>query len=188
METITEKAMQDADALKITLEITRTDGLFTVSMNDDESGLSMISGHDVDNLSVAEILRCLYDKSYGVENPRFDATQECGKENNMGLLNALLGKNKPQIKGRRLPRIRVIRRWDVQAVRQVCIDNDLYTCGSNEQYENLLSWIPHSEPTPYQLYAFAENICKHSEDQTITNIMYLLEKYAVITTFELYDE
>lgn len=83
--------------------------------------------------------------------------------------------------------ITVNRRWSTSRVREVCIENDLYTCGDNEEYEHMLSWVKRLYPNVENLHFIAENICKHSKGQTVTNIMYLLEKDAVVTTFEIGD-
>ena len=83
------------------------------------------------------------------------------------------------------PNIAVNRRWSGMSVRQTCIKHDLYTCGDNENYEHLLNWVERLYPNTENLYFIAEDIQKHSKDQTITNVMYLLEKDAVTTTFEI---
>ena len=72
-----EKSMLPGeDSLKITLEITGDDGLFDICMNGEEAGLACIGPDELDTLTVGEILRCLYDKAYGTENPRFDTSSE----------------------------------------------------------------------------------------------------------------
>lgn len=77
MKTIIERAMQDDKTLEIKLEIMRgEEGLYTVSINGDDAGLSMIPPQNVDDLTVEEILRFLYDKDYGAENPRFDTSHD----------------------------------------------------------------------------------------------------------------
>ena len=83
------------------------------------------------------------------------------------------------------PDIAVNRRWSGMSVRQTCIKHDLYTCGDNENYEHMLNWVERLYPNTENLYFIAEDIQKHSKDQTITNVMYLLEKDAVTTTFEI---
>ena len=45
--------------------------------------------------------------------------------------------------------------------------------------------IRDSQPTYENLYRLAKDICEHSEDQTITNVMFILEREAVTTTFEI---
>ena len=83
------------------------------------------------------------------------------------------------------PNIADNRRWSGMSVRQTCIKHDLYTCGDNEDYEHMLNWVERLYPNTENLYFIAEDIQKHSKDQTITNVMYLLEKDAVTTTFEI---
>ena len=83
------------------------------------------------------------------------------------------------------PNIAVNRRWSGMSVRQTCIKHDLYTCGDNEDYEHMLNLVERLYPNTENLYFIAEDIQKHSKDQTITNVMYLLEKDAVTTTFEI---
>ena len=83
------------------------------------------------------------------------------------------------------PNIAVNRRWSGMSVRQTCIKHDLYTCGDNENYEHMLNWVERLYPNTENLYFIAEDIQKHSKDQTITNVIYLLEKDAVTTTFEI---
>ena len=39
------------------------------------------------------------------------------------------------------PNITANRRWTRHTVRQTCIKHDLYTCGDNEDYEHMLSWV-----------------------------------------------
>ena len=83
------------------------------------------------------------------------------------------------------PNITVNRQWTRYTVRQTCIKHDLYTCGDNEEYDHMLSWVERLCPNTENLYFIAENIQKHSKDQTVTNVMFLLERDAVITTFEI---
>lgn len=83
------------------------------------------------------------------------------------------------------PNITVNRQWSRYTVRQTCIKHDLYTCGDNEEYDHMLSWVERLCPNTENLYFIAEDIQKHSKDQTVTNVMFLLEKDAVTTTFEV---
>lgn len=81
-----EKAMQKKD-IEIKLTISSVDGLYNVSINDDESGLAMIGAEDVDALTVGEILRYLYDfsteETEGDVSPRryvTPLTEGCGDD------------------------------------------------------------------------------------------------------------
>jgi len=83
------------------------------------------------------------------------------------------------------PNITAKRFWTAMRVCQACINNSLYTAGDCEEYEQMLDRVQSCEPTIENLYLIAEDIQQHSEDQTITNVMFLLERDAVITTFEI---
>ena len=83
------------------------------------------------------------------------------------------------------PNITQNRQWSVTSVRQVCIDNGLYTCGTCTDYDHMLDWVRRLYPNLENLYFIAEDIQKHSKGQTITNIMFLLENNAIRTTYEI---
>lgn len=83
------------------------------------------------------------------------------------------------------PNITINRTWTAGTVQQACINNDLYTAGDNEDYEHMLSWVRRLYPDTENLYFVAEDIVKHSKDQTVTNVMFILEQEAVTTTFEI---
>ena len=87
----------------------------------------------------------------------------------------------------KIPRIETFRHWTPDRVRQACIRNDLYTRGDNEEYSRMLSFVGVAAggPTTKNLYLVAKDICEHSKGQTISNIMFILESEAVITTFEI---
>lgn len=80
------------------------------------------------------------------------------------------------------------RMWYSDDVRRACIRNDLYTRGDNEAYSKMLEFIDKHEPTTKAMYLAAVDIAEHSKDQTITNVMFILESEAVITTFEINDD
>ena len=76
--------------------------------------------------------------------------------------------------------------WDMESVRDVCIKNDLYTCGDCEEYEEMLNRVANNpHPSDFGIYMIAQDIVTHSEYQTITNVMYLLANGAVRYTFEI---
>ena len=77
------------------------------------------------------------------------------------------------------------RRWSATSVRKACIANHLYTCGDNEAYAKMLDLADSHEPTTKTMYRVAKDIAEHSYEQTITNVMFILEKDAIITTFEI---
>ena len=85
------------------------------------------------------------------------------------------------------PNITVKRFWTPLSVRQACIKNDLYTGGDCKEYEHMLDLVDQfrDNPSIENLHVIAKDIQEHSNGQTITNVMYLLEKDAVMTTFEI---
>ena len=77
------------------------------------------------------------------------------------------------------------RLWFTWDVRKVCVDHELYTCGNNEDYERVFNMVRELDPTVENLYVVAKDISEHSRDASITSIMYMLEKEAVHTTFDI---
>lgn len=87
-----------------------------------------------------------------------------------------------------VPKIDAIRLWSPSKVREACVANMLYTRGDNEAYSRLLEWVGTVSPTLNNLYLAAEDICEHSTDNSISNVMYILEKEAVVTVYDIEDE
>ena len=85
------------------------------------------------------------------------------------------------------PNITANRFWTPHSVRQTCIIHDLYTRGGCREYEHMLGLVDQfrDNPSTENLYVIAKDIQEHSRNQTITNVMFLLEKDAVMTTFEI---
>ncbi len=86
------------------------------------------------------------------------------------------------------PEIKVKRMWSSESVRIACIRNDLYTCGDCKDYSQMLNSVDSMEPTVENLYLIAKDIKDHSDDQTIGNVMFILEKMAVTTIYEIEGE
>lgn len=81
--------------------------------------------------------------------------------------------------------IKARRFWSYDTVRSACIRNQLYESGTCEEYDKMLDMVKALEPTYENIYTVACDIKEHSDYQTITNIMFILEREAVITTFEV---
>ena len=81
------------------------------------------------------------------------------------------------------PTITRKRYWSFETVRQACIRNELYTRGDCEAYDKMLQFVERNEPTTKAMYLAAKDIAEHSKNQPITNVLYILEDEAVITTF-----
>ena len=82
--------------------------------------------------------------------------------------------------------------WRMADVRACCIKHEYYTCGDNEDYENMLDFVSKTIPTIENLYLVARDIALHSErddyslDDYIKLIMFDLSKEAVIRNY-LFD-
>ena len=90
------------------------------------------------------------------------------------------------------PRIRTERRWSASDVRDLCINNSLYTRGDCRAYEKMLNQVDKMEPTPKALYIIASDIIKHSNPDLCgdepSSIMFLLERDCVRTFFHVDGE
>lgn len=76
--------------------------------------------------------------------------------------------------------------WSYETVRKCCITNNLYTCGTVRQYDHMFQMVMAKEnPELIDIYNVAKDITEHSEDQTVTNVMYLLNKYAIVRLYEV---
>nr|AHF24063.1 hypothetical protein [uncultured bacterium Contig643] len=83
------------------------------------------------------------------------------------------------------PEIEETSKMDSDDVRSCCIRNELYTCGTVSEYNAMLNMVRDEEYSTKLLYRVARDIKEHSDNQTITNVMYLLRKEAVRTFYEI---
>lgn len=85
----------------------------------------------------------------------------------------------------------------LEDVRQVCIENGFYTCGNNEEYENMFDMVDKynyccdtQNKRDKMLYNIASDIYNHS-DKTIKSkwniydIMWLFNKKVIFTAFRI---
>lgn len=82
-------------------------------------------------------------------------------------------------------KIREIKKWNFSRVRDCCIINDFYTRGNNSEYEKMLDFVSTHKPTLTNIYKVAKDICEHSYEQTIENIMFCLSADAINTFYEI---
>lgn len=83
-------------------------------------------------------------------------------------------------------KITVILTLDADDVRLMCIRHDLYTCGTDEEYDHLMCDLVgycYLNPGYQKLYEIAEDIVEHSDENTISNVMSLLCNECVKTHF-----
>ena len=86
------------------------------------------------------------------------------------------------------PKITAVRRWDMEDIMHMCINHNFYTRGDTRAYTKMLNYVKQKEPTPEEIYIVAVDILDHTdenEDQSITNIMYIIENEVVRTTYEI---
>ncbi len=81
------------------------------------------------------------------------------------------------------------RHWNSLDVRAMCIREDLYTLGDDEEYTAMLESVEdRSYPTLDDIYRVAEDINRHSAAQTVTNIMYMLANSVIKSCFDIIEE
>lgn len=85
------------------------------------------------------------------------------------------------------PEITVEKRIDADSVRNACIAHNWYTCGDIRAYDAMLTEARKSEYSVGLLFRLATDIVAHSEpnSNTVENCMYILEKEAVDTFFDI---
>lgn len=79
-------------------------------------------------------------------------------------------------------------------VRQVCIDHDFYTCGTNDDYEAMLDLVGNNmaDLSNEVLYEIADDIMRHSDPDKIdgmdvASMMFLIDNDACYHCFEVYE-
>ncbi len=81
------------------------------------------------------------------------------------------------------------RHWNSYDVRAMCIREDLYTLGDDEEYIAMLESVEdRSYPTLEDIYRVADDINRHSAGQTVTNIMYMLANNVIKSCFDIIEE
>ena len=83
-----------------------------------------------------------------------------------------------------MKKFKEFRTWSNESVREACVNNNFYTRGNNEEYSHMLSWVERLYPNTENIQFIAENILEHSEDQTLSNIMFVLVNRAVTISYE----
>lgn len=85
-------------------------------------------------------------------------------------------------------KVKEIRKIDFEKVRAMCISNDLYSCGTNEEYEHLLLHLCNDfeNQKTEDLIEIALNILNHSETTIeLTSILFMLANECCYTVFEV---
>lgn len=85
--------------------------------------------------------------------------------------------------------------WSCE-IRMVCIEENWYTLGTNEEYTEMLNNCNGMEYTKKRLFKIAKNIYEHSEFygyegyekyDILENIMFILAKKCITTTFQIME-
>lgn len=70
--------------------------------------------------------------------------------------------------------------WCGETIRSMCIRHNLYTKGSNDEYNSMLDLVDSFEPSIQMIYIIASDILKHSNtDMTIETLMYTINKEVI---------
>ena len=84
-----------------------------------------------------------------------------------------------------IPRITTERTWSPDDIRALCIEHGWYKSGTNDDYNNMLTMVTTTRPTPENMYAVAVDIAKHTMNAPlIATIMFELER-KVYTFFHI---
>lgn len=94
------------------------------------------------------------------------------------------------------PKIETIRFWHPAKVREICIEQNWYTRGTNSEYSAMLGMVRDGDPTPEMIWKVADDIFHHSdqsywydggcsEDEAVESIMFEIERSAVNTSFNV---
>lgn len=83
--------------------------------------------------------------------------------------------------------------FDVDYIRKMCIDRNLYTRGNNEDYSRMLNFAANTDVTMENLFAIADDIAKHSDlnvygctyRESVENFIYVLANDCVVRGFEI---
>lgn len=86
------------------------------------------------------------------------------------------------------PVLLTTRKWDAEGIRSMCVSHHFYMRGTVAQYTDMLNYVKENDPTPENIYNVANDILNYTdpnEDQTVTNIMYIIENEVVRTSYEI---
>ena len=77
-------------------------------------------------------------------------------------------------------------RWSVEELRKACMDNDLYGMGTVRDYEEMMNFVMHSEPTAENIYLVARDILDHSEFSAAWTLEELMQMIYRRTVTKIY--
>ncbi len=78
--------------------------------------------------------------------------------------------------------VKEVCKWSGGDVRELCIREHYYTCGSCSDYSTMLEFVDENEPTTENMFDVAQDIYEHSGDGDnvdLEHIMFLLSREVV---------
>lgn len=89
-------------------------------------------------------------------------------------------------------RIELTEKFDIDAIRNMCIENGFYTCGNSEQYAAMFQFAKdYKAPTHFNVYHIANDIATHStvgaSKEIIENIMFLIARDCIVRHYEIIE-
>lgn len=86
------------------------------------------------------------------------------------------------------PKIFKMQQWNSSDIRSLCIREDWYTKGDCVEYSTMLKYVDEHPCTDLNVYIVARDICEHTEDQTISNIMFCIAHHCIYTFYDIGEE
>ena len=80
------------------------------------------------------------------------------------------------------------RTWSGNSVRKACVENGLYTLGTNDEYETMIDEVSSLYPSTESIQYIAENIAARSEDHGVSDVMFILANEAVKVYYTEYEK
>lgn len=81
------------------------------------------------------------------------------------------------------------RTWDAMDMIDMCVKNNLYTCGNRMDYDKMLDYVgQHENPEDMDIYLVASDILQHTDESmehTIETIMYLVANQVIRYLYDI---
>lgn len=77
--------------------------------------------------------------------------------------------------------------WTAEEIRYFCMEEGYYTEGNVRDYEEMLLFVDHNDPTPENIYKVAKNILDHSDSEHERRIEYLMRDISVDLVNRYYE-
>lgn len=77
--------------------------------------------------------------------------------------------------------------WTAEEIRYFCMEEGYYTEGNVRDYEEMLLFVDHNDPTPENIYKVAKNILDHSDSEHERRIEYMMRDISVDIVNRYYE-